>query len=67
MYFAAILEIDGRSEHDLVSPFNAVTDLDLGPKIANFSDLAAVRDTVLNHQNVETVPIEDDGTCRHDK
>jgi hypothetical protein len=67
LYFVAIIEIDGRTEHDLVALLDAVADLDLGSKVANFSDLAAVRDAVLNHQDVEAVAVEDDRPRGHDQ
>ena len=41
----SILEIDRRSEHNPLALLDAVADFDLGPKVAYFSDLAAVRGT----------------------
>src|SRR5437899_4761733 len=67
LYFAAILEIDGRTEHHLVALFDAVADLDLCPQVSNFGDLAAVRDAVLDHHHVKAVAVEDDRTRRHDQ
>ena len=42
MYFAPIFEVDGWTEHHLVPRLDAVADLDLGPEVAHFGDLAAV-------------------------
>src|SRR6267142_6264278 len=67
LYFAAILEVDGRSEHHLVALLDALADLDLGSEVANFGDLAAVHDAVLDHEHVEAVAVEDDRPRRHDQ
>src|SRR5215472_10706661 len=67
LYFAAILKIHRRSEHDLVSLFDAVADLDLGTEVASFGDRATVRDTVLDDQHAQSVTVEDDCRCRHDQ
>src|ERR1700730_2351675 len=67
LYFATILEVDRRTEHHLVALLDAVADLDLGSEVADFGDLAAVREAVLDHEHMEAVPVEDDGPCRHDQ
>src|SRR5713101_3055464 len=67
LYFAAILEIDGRTEHHRVARLDAVADLDFRPEVANFGDLAAVHDAVLDHEHMEAVAVEDDRPCRHDQ
>lgn len=41
-YLFTISPIDRRSQHHLVARLDAVTDLDLGPEVAHFGDLAAV-------------------------
>src|SRR6267143_1905986 len=67
LYFAAILEVDGRSEHHLVALLDALADLDLGSQVANFGDLAAVHDAILYDEHMETVAVEDDRPRRHDQ
>ena len=67
LYFAAIFEIDGGSDHDLVALLDAVANLDLCPEVADFGDLSAVRDTVLDDQHMKAVAVEDNGSCRHDQ
>src|SRR5205809_3242594 len=47
-YLAPVPEIDWRSKDHLVARFDAVADLDLGPEVAHFGDLAAVHDAVLD-------------------
>jgi hypothetical protein len=48
LYFAAIFEIDRWSEDHPLSLLDAVAELDLCPEVADFDDLAAVRETVLD-------------------
>ena len=67
LHFAAILEIDGRGEHNPFALLDTVADLDLRTEVANFGDLPAVHDTVLDHQHMEAVAVEDDRPRRHDQ
>jgi hypothetical protein len=67
LYFAAILEIDRWGEDYPVSLLDAVADLDLCPEVADFGDLAAVRDTGLDDRYVEAVAVENDRPRRHDQ
>ena len=67
MHFAAILEINWRGKHHLIALLDAPANLDLGSPVANFSDLAAAHDPVLDYKHMEAVAIEDDRPCRHDQ
>jgi len=56
---AALFEIDGRIENDLVAVLDAVAHFDLPAKIARDRDAVHMDDAILDHGNVQPVLIED--------
>jgi hypothetical protein len=56
---AALFEIDGRIENDLVAVLDAVAHFDFPAKIARDRDGVHMDDAILDHGNVQAVLIED--------